>query len=93
MTEQKYKLTDGEILEAFKGARFGDGSEEQPHILREKLAKGVLSRLTGVRSSWTVESSMIDLGLMSRKTMRPTVKGIAILRNSNIYKNAIRGGV
>lgn len=88
----KDQPTHEQILQAFEGARLG-GDESKPEVLSEMLAKGILCNLVGTRSSFTVESAMIELGFMRQHTRRVTAHGKRFLQKSKVYRNAVQLGV
>jgi len=69
ISEMDEIISDEEIEEAFKGSNFG-GCDP-----RKLLEQGVLKRLTGYGTGWTLAQIMCGLGLTTKKRGAVTKKG------------------
>ncbi len=74
--EKSQVLTDEEIAAAFAGTNFGHTD------YRELLNASVFKKLVGYHCGHTICTIMKDMGLIGKKTHKPTKRGIALMRES-----------
>lgn len=85
-----YKVvTDEEIQKVFLGTNFGT---KNYHENREILNISLLKKFMDYHCGHTITTIMIELGLISKKTLKPRRKGVLYLRETYGYFVTGKGG-
>lgn len=65
------EITNEQLAKAFKGTNFGE-INNKPASMRYYVAQSVLKRICVYGTGYTMKVILIELGLISEKTLKPS---------------------